>query len=173
MKQKKKTGQRRKDSALTLQNIKQLPIRVKASHKSDVRTQFAALCYRLHNGKPEVLLITTRGTQRWIIPKGWPMHDKTPADSAMQEAWEEAGVIGKPSNTCLGIFSYTKFVSPDDGLPCIAMVYPVKVKKLANTFPETGQRRRKWFSLKKAAARVNEPELAAIIKSFDARSLRF
>ncbi|MFC6583776.1 NUDIX hydrolase [Sulfitobacter aestuariivivens] len=54
-----------------------------------MRTQFAALCYRVKKGKVQVLLVTSRGTKRWIVPKGWPMDGKTPAQSAALEAWEE------------------------------------------------------------------------------------
>jgi 8-oxo-dGTP pyrophosphatase MutT (NUDIX family) len=75
--------------------VKQLPISVGGGKKSDVRTQFAALCYRVVKKKVKVLVISSRGTGRWIVPKGWPMDGKTPADAALQEAWEEAGVIGK------------------------------------------------------------------------------
>lgn len=157
---------------MTLQSTKQLPIRVKASHKSDVRTQFAALCFRIRNGKTEVLLITSRGGQRWIIPKGWPMDRRTPGHAAAQEAWEEAGVRGKSHERSLGLFSYTKEQGDSTTLPCVAIVYPVKVKSLAKDFPESGQRKRKWFSLKKAAELVSEPELAQILKTFDPRLLK-
>jgi len=156
---------------MTLQSTKQLPISISASHKSDVRTQFAALCYRIRDKKPQILLITSRGSHRWIIPKGWPMDGKTPGESALQEAWEEAGVRGRVIERCLGLYSYSKVVAPKKGLPCVAMIYPVKVKSLKRNYPEVGQRQRKWFSPKKAAARVEEPELAQILKTFDPRLL--
>ncbi|MDQ7070872.1 MAG: NUDIX hydrolase [Rhodobacterales bacterium] len=156
---------------MTLQSTKQLPISFSASHKSDVRTQFAALCYRIKNKKPEILLITSRGSKRWIIPKGWPMDGKTPGESALQEAWEEAGVRGKVIERCLGLYSYSKVLTPKKDLPCVAIIYPIKVKSLKRSYPEVGQRQRKWFSPKKAAARVEEPELAQILKTFDPRLL--
>ena len=152
--------------------IKQLPISIQASHKSDVRSQFAALCYRTARSGIEVLLVTSRGSGRWIVPKGWPMDAKTPAQSAAQEAWEEAGVIGKPHEQCLGLYSYSKSIGAGTGLPCVAMVYPVRVKSLAAKFPEQGQRQRKWFSAKKAAQLVQEPELARILRDFDLRVLK-
>ena len=149
--------------------IKQLPLTLRGSHKSDVRSQFAALCYRVQNGKLQVLLITSRGTGRWIIPKGWPIDGLTPAHSAAQEAWEEAGVMGKPVDLCLGLFSYRKFIEGEETLPCVAMVYPLKVKRLAKDFPEAGQRKMKWVSRKRAAQMVVEPELARILRDFDPR----
>jgi len=157
---------------VTLQGLDQLPLKFRASRKSDVRTQFAALCYRMNHGHPEVLLITSRGSRRWIVPKGWPIENMTPAQGAQQEAWEEAGVKGRPIERCIGLFSYPKVVGQDETLPCIAMVYPVKVKSLANDYPESHQRRRKWFTRKKAAARIAEPELAHIVRNFDPSGLR-
>ena len=146
--------------------IKQLPISVDAVHKSDVRTQFAAMCYRIKRAGPEILLITARGSGRWIVPKGWPMDGMTPGDCAGQEAWEEAGVIGKVFDRCLGLFSYQKSIG-GEGLPIVAMVYPIRVDSLAKEYPEAGERERKWFSPKKAAKQVEEPELARILKGFD------
>jgi 8-oxo-dGTP pyrophosphatase MutT (NUDIX family) len=150
----------------------QEPIFLQASSKRDVRTQFAALCYRMVKGKPEILLVTSRRTKRWIIPKGWPMDGKTPGESALTEAWEEAGVIGKLRPRSLGLFSYLKSIDDKTDLPCVAMVYAVKVKSLAAKYPERGERTRKWFSLKKAAERVNEPELAHIIMAFDPQLIK-
>ena len=151
--------------------VKQLPIRIRAPRKSDVRSQFGALCFRFVRGKVKILLVTSRGTGRWIIPKGWPMDRVTPADSAAKEAWEEAGVTGRVFDRCLGLFSYSKDDEFGLEMPCVAMVYPLLVKGLATDYPEKDQRRRKWFSPKKAAARVAEPELARILRDFDPRGL--
>lgn len=149
--------------------IKQLPITVPGGRKSDVRTQFAALCYRIKEKKVQVLMITSRGSQRWIIPKGWPINGKTPAGSAVQEAWEEAGVKGRSDGRCLGLYSYTKVDGEDEDLPCVAMVYAVAVRSLEKRYPEAGQRKRKWVSRKQAAKMVDEPELARILMDFDPR----
>ncbi|MEL7280579.1 MAG: NUDIX hydrolase [Pseudomonadota bacterium] len=151
---------------------KQVPIVLNDRGKTDVRTQFGALCYRVIDDKVKVLMITSRGTGRWIIPKGWPADGKTPIESALTEAWEEAGVKGRVTGDCLGLFSYQKNVDDADELPCVAMVYPVKVKTLAANYPEKGERRRRWMTLKRAAEKVNEPELARILKSFDPERLR-
>ena len=150
--------------------IKQLPLRVESKNKSDVRTQFAALCYRIVDGKVQVLLVTTRRTGRWILPKGWPMHGETPSDAAATEAWEEAGVKGKVAATPIGLYSYEKYLDDAPDLPCVAVVYPLRVKSLATRFPEAGQRKRKWVSRKRAAKMVHEPELARILKDFDPHS---
>lgn len=99
------------------------------------------------------------------------MDGVTPAEAAETEAWEEAGVEGKSKTSCLGIFSYTKDITDETQLPCVVAVFPVKVKSLARKWPEKNTRERKWFSPKKAANHVDEPELAAIIRSFDPDSL--
>lgn len=139
--------------------------------KRDVRTQFGGLCWRSSGDKIEFLLITSRRRKRWIIPKGWPADGATPADAAMTEAWEEAGVVGKVFPVCLGIYSYAKDLSENEAMPCVVAVFPIRVSKLSSNYPEKSERRRKWFSRKKAAKLVDEPELATMIKRFDPASL--
>jgi 8-oxo-dGTP pyrophosphatase MutT (NUDIX family) len=143
------------------------PLHLGGTGKRDVRTQFAALPYRIARGRPEILLITSRETGRWIIPKGWPEHGLTASDSAAREAWEEAGIEGRVSDTCLGIYSYLKMLDRRDRMPIVVAVFPIQVRRLRDDYPEKGQRKRKWFSRKKAAARVEEPELGLMLKGFD------
>jgi 8-oxo-dGTP pyrophosphatase MutT (NUDIX family) len=149
--------------------IKQLPISLPSGSKTDVRTQFAALCYRVRKKKLQILLITSRTSKRWIVPKGWPMHAKTPAESAAVEAWEEAGVTGFSDGRCIGIFSYSKATEDFGDLPCVAMVFAIETQKLADDYPEASERKRVWVSRKKAAKMVDEPELSRIIRDFDPR----
>lgn len=146
---------------------KQLPLEVAAPEKREVRSQFAALPYRMVDDKVQVMLVTSRTRKRWIVPKGWPEHGLTPAECAAKEAYEEGGVEGKAYDLCLGVYSYTKFTPDGDSFPCLGMVYPLRVKKILKDYPEAGQRRRKWFSPKKAAGMIHEPELRKIVKSFD------
>lgn len=133
-----------------------------------VRTQFAAMCFRRKDGETEVLLVTSRNTKRWVLPKGWPMPQKSPSEAARVEAWEEAGVKGRISPACLGIYSYVKTSDDrcDADTPCIVAVFPLNVTELADDFPEKGQRERKWLPLKKAAQKVVEPELSQMIATF-------
>lgn len=135
------------------------------------RNQCAAFCYRIVKQHPQLLLISSRETGRWILPKGWPMSDKTAAESAAREAWEEAGVEGKLRDLVLGLYAYDKLLPHNQAVPCIVAVYPLKVKKLHADFPERRERRRKWFDLKKAASRVHEPELSQIIAHFELAKL--
>lgn len=135
---------------------------------ADPRTQFGAICWRVARNGLEVLLITSRDTGRWVIPKGWPIPDLAPEASAAREAWEEAGVEGTVVPQCLGLYSYDKAVGPERSpVPCVVAVYGLHVARLANLFPERDQRRRKWFSPRKAARKVVEPELQALLASLD------
>lgn len=151
--------------------LKQQQIRLPASGKRAVRTQFGALCYRMRNGKIQVLIITTRSGKSWIVPKGWPMDRATPAQAAAREAYEEAGVDGEICGSCLGIYSYTKAKGPGaaggDGLPCVVALFALRVEKVHKTYPEHGQRLRKWLGRKKAAALVDNAELGELIRGFD------
>jgi 8-oxo-dGTP pyrophosphatase MutT (NUDIX family) len=127
------------------------------------RSQYGAACWRMHLGRVEVLLITSRDTGRWVIPKGWPVDGLDPANSAAREAWEEAGVTGVLSAEILGYYSYDKGIRPNVSLPCVVAVFPLHVTSLADRFPERKQRRRKWFAASKAAKLVDEPELRRLL----------
>jgi 8-oxo-dGTP pyrophosphatase MutT (NUDIX family) len=124
------------------------------------------LCWRWQGNDLKVLLVTSRDTGRWIIPKGWPIPEKTAAASAAAEAWEEAGVEGAVADLPIGMFHYDKIVGPAQAIPCIVSVYPILVSRLRNRFPEVLQRQRKWFSPDKAAKKVIEPGLCDILRSF-------
>lgn len=148
-----------------MKGSQQQEIALGSASKTDLRTQFAALCYRFKKDKLQICLVTSRRSGRWIVPKGWPMDGETPMDAAATEAYEEAGVRGKIHARPVGVFSYYK-VRSEDELPCIAVVYPLKVKKVMNRWPERKERERKWVSRKRAAELVQDPELSAIIQTF-------
>lgn len=131
------------------------------------RTQYGAICWRKTEGALDVLLITSRETGRWVIPKGWPMKGIGPAAAAAREAWEEAGVEGTLSDTCLGLFSYQKLLPNDQSVPCVVAIYGLKVEKLSRRYPEQSQRQRKWFSTSEAAELVAEPELRNLLLALD------
>jgi len=130
------------------------------------RSQVAALCYRTKGADKEVLLITSRDTARWILPKGWPIEGKDAAGSAMQEAWEEAGVRTGKISSSLGTFDYQKRLDDGQETTCETQVFPIEVEHLAKDFPGRKQRRRKWVTTKKAATMVQEPELQDILLAF-------
>jgi 8-oxo-dGTP pyrophosphatase MutT (NUDIX family) len=127
--------------------------------------QFAALPYRQRPDLTfEVMLITSRDTGRWVIPKGWPNEREPAWDCAAREAREEAGVIGEIHRRPIGIYHYKKLF--DDGLPvwCTVEVFALKVVERLESWAEQGQRAARWFTLDDAANAVDEPELGALIR---------
>ncbi len=129
--------------------------------------QVAALCYRQGQHGREVLMITSRGTGRWILPKGWPVSRLTFQKSALQEAWEEAGVKrGKITKATIGQYSYTKHLDAGFDTPCDVDVFAVEVVELSPDYPEQSERKREWMAPGKAASLVAEPELKSILQSF-------
>jgi len=120
------------------------------------RLQYAALPYRRSIGqRAEFMLVTSRETRRWIIPKGWPKKGKSPRRSAAREAFEEAGVLGTVGRRPVGSFSYEKRLKNGGSVECKVRVFPLEVKRQ--------ERRVKWLSASKAAARVKDPVLSKII----------
>ncbi|WP_086052057.1 NUDIX hydrolase [Pseudoruegeria sp. SK021] len=129
------------------------------------------MCFRVKAGKTQILLVTSRETKRWVIPKGWLIPGKTAADSAVIEAFEEAGVQGRLFSKSVGGYTYSKSVHRAKSLTCLVRVYPLEVKTLLAKFPERHQRKRKWFAAKRAAAMVKAPGLAKLILRFDPQGL--
>lgn len=156
---------------MTITRLKHRPLRLGSAGKQDVRTQFGTLCWRVHKDEVQVLLITGRRSGRWGIPKGWPVNGATPAKAAAREAWEEAGAKGRVTDVCLGIYAYSKQVAPDLALPCMVAIFPMKVRSLAEDWPEGKMRRRKWVTPKKASTMVDIPELKRILREFRPRDL--
>jgi 8-oxo-dGTP pyrophosphatase MutT (NUDIX family) len=126
------------------------------------RDQIAALPVRLReDGELEVLLVTSRETRRWIIPKGWPMNGLDDHDAAGVEAREEAGVRGKLLATPVGRYAYwqrgrveTRFLQVD--------VFLLRVEKVLKSWKEKDQRERRWFSVVNAADHVQEADLGQV-----------
>lgn len=125
--------------------------------------QVAALPFRQRRGRIGVLLVTSRETKRWVIPKGWPMEGRTDYNAAKIEAFEEAGAEGRISTTSIGTFDYSKRLKNGACKACRVAVFPLNVSGLARKWPEQNERQRRWFSTKDAAALVAEEQLRAII----------
>ncbi len=127
--------------------------------------QYAALPWRRTQGI-EFLLITSRETRRWVIPKGWAMEGHAPAESAAQEAYEEAGVRGQMTAQAIGHYGYTKRIRGGGRKRFRVDVFAMEVTEVLDLWPEAHERTRQWLSPQEAAAHVNEPELAALIRTF-------
>ena len=142
---------------------------MKAAARPLENVQYAALPWRLVNGAVEVLLITTRNTRRWIVPKGWPIAEYTPEDCAAYEALEEAGVTGLVDAQALGTFHYDKQRKSSEILSCKVYVFAMKVTRRRRKWPEKGVRDCEWCSVVEAVSRVSEPGLRRLIAKFAKR----
>src|ERR1700680_1709129 len=133
--------------------------------KTRDRTQFAALPFRIGTGgRPEIMLLTSRETGRWVIPKGWPIQGLKPREVAAREAYEEAGLVGSiTSKRPVGIYHYEKQL-PEGGLLCEVRVFLFRVDQQLDDWPEKGQRQTRWLDPAEAAALVNEGGLAEIVR---------
>ena len=128
--------------------------------------QMAALCHRGVDDVKEYLLITSRDTGRWIIPKGWPIRGLTSRETALREAWEEAGVKkGQASQTPIGTYCYDKRKHSGVTVPVETLVYSVEVTEMAPDFPEADQRRQQWVTASEAVELVAEKELKDIFRA--------
>ena len=127
--------------------------------------QYAALPWRKAQGV-EILLITSRETRRWVIPKGWPMEGHAAAESAAQEAYEEAGVRGQMTAEAIGHYGYTKRMRGGTKKRFRVEVFAMEVTEVLDLWPEAHERTRQWLLPHEAATQVNEPELAALIRTF-------
>jgi 8-oxo-dGTP pyrophosphatase MutT (NUDIX family) len=145
-----------------------------AKHKVDGTLQFAALPWRIgEGGTRQIMLLTSRETRRLVIPKGWPMKGRKPAEVASQEAYEEAGLIGQVvGKRPLGNFHYEKRLAKRT-IICEVRVFLFRVERQLDDWPERGERESKWVDAKEAAALVEEGGLAEIINRFSGSYVRF
>jgi phosphohistidine phosphatase len=125
------------------------------------------LPYRWHGQDLEVLLISSRGGKRWVLPKGIVEPGMSEVDSALKEALEEAGVDGAPEEKPLGSYRYRKW-----GGTCEVEVYPLRVRNVLDEWPESQTRRRRWLSVRKAVRRVDNKGLRRLIKNLPAVAAR-
>lgn len=134
------------------------------------RFQVAALCYRRHGDRLEVLLISSLHTGRWILPKGWPMKGRDAAEAAAAEAWEESGaVISRIDPAPIGSYRYTKVFRGGAGAACETTVFSMMVETLADEYPQQGRRERVWVTPGEAADAVDEPGLRDLLLTLEDR----
>ncbi|MBY5346049.1 NUDIX hydrolase [Rhizobium leguminosarum] len=131
--------------------------------------QVGALCFRKVGDEVEVLLITTRRTGRWFIPKGWPMAGLNDFEAAEREAWEEAGVRGKVKKKVYGCVGCEKTVQNLFTVAAVVDVYLLEVRQTRSKYPERRERDRRWFDLRQAAEMVTEPELRSLLYKLSRR----
>jgi 8-oxo-dGTP pyrophosphatase MutT (NUDIX family) len=132
------------------------------------RLQYAAVPYRRRNdGEVEVMLVTSRETKRWVVPKGWPIPGAKPHASAAREALEEAGVLGRADSDAIGAYHYDKRLKNGTQARCKVEVFPLEVKSQRKRWREKGERKARWFTLLKAAEAVQEPGLRRLLRKLD------
>lgn len=130
--------------------------------------QFAALPFKIENGETLVMLITSRETRRWIIPKGRPEKKLKPYEVAAREAMEEAGLIGKVATETYAAFKSEKRLASGRVRECIVRVHLFEVLRELDDWPEKKQRERRWMTPGEAALTVGEPGLVELLLHFGA-----
>jgi uncharacterized protein len=131
------------------------------------RRQVAALPYATDpDGSMRILLITSRDTRRWVIPKGNRIKGMAGHRAAEIEAFEEAGVHGTACPTPLGRYRYDKKRRKGGVREAMVEVFPLAVTGQSAHWPEQGERELCWFPVAEAAEAVDEPDLQSIIAAF-------
>ncbi|EKF44024.1 NUDIX hydrolase [Nitratireductor indicus] len=132
------------------------------------RVQAAALPWRTSakDGSLEIMLVTSRDTGRWVLPKGWPEGPERLGQTAQREAVEEAGIEGVAADTEIGRFYYKKLRGSGVEWRCEVAIIPLRVTRELNKWPERKKRTRRWFSARDAARLVDEPDLAEMLLRF-------
>ncbi len=125
--------------------------------------QVAALPWRMQDDGLQVLLVTSRETKRWVIPKGWPMRGLSDSQAAAQEALEEAGIKGEIARRKLGSYRYEKRKEQARNTVIDVDVYPMQVEKEMRSWREMSERERQWFDPETARNLVEEPALKSLI----------
>ncbi len=133
--------------------------------------QSGVIPYRLEPDGLRVLLVTSRETGRWVIPKGNIGKGRDARQAAEHEAREEAGVRGEAENVPLGFYTYRKVLPDGTSRPTVVEVFAMRVRKAANTWPEQAQRRREWTTPLEASRRVQEAGLAVLLLRLSERHL--
>ena len=137
---------------------------VRKARKGERIRQVAAIPFRLgSDGELEVLLVTSRETRRFIVPKGWPMKGKSGRKAATIEAMEEAGVVGNALKTPAGTYFYWKRLS-SRFVRVKVVVYLLQVTEELANWRERGSRQRAWLSPAEAAILIDEPELSSLVR---------
>lgn len=130
-------------------------------------TQYGVLAYKMaDDGDPRFLLITSRSTKRWVIPRGNPIKHLSPWQAAMQEAYEEAGLSGYVSPAEIGTYHYEKWRRKRPNDDAEVHVFPLYVTEQSSSFPERHQRTRRWFTREEAIEAVDEDSLKTLIRDF-------
>jgi 8-oxo-dGTP pyrophosphatase MutT (NUDIX family) len=136
-------------------------------HRRTARAQSGVIPYRISRGRVEIALVTASKGRRWTIPKGHINAGLTEAESAVQEAYEEAGLLGQVEHCLLGRYWHDK-----RGVPRRVRVYAMAVERQLKSWPEVMLRERRWFSVEDAAASTKIGGLKRCLARLEARLSR-
>ncbi|WP_370932026.1 NUDIX hydrolase [Bartonella sp. DGB1] len=129
--------------------------------------QVGAIAYKYINNKYEILLVTSKTSKRWIIPKGWPQKNKNLSESALQETIEEAGATGNITQIPVGHYYYEKLSRSKQKSKKIRLdVFGLEVTEIYQDWQERYQRCRQWFTADEAVLIIEQPELAQLVSDF-------
>jgi 8-oxo-dGTP pyrophosphatase MutT (NUDIX family) len=126
--------------------------------------QYGVLPYIQSANKVKLVLITSRKSKNWIVPKGNRILKKSKHATALQEAFEEAGLRGRLSE---GDEMHFKIKS--NGKQVMLILYPMRVEKMLRVWPEKGQRKRVVVNRHKAVKIVGWPNFRRKLKSWNKR----
>ncbi len=145
-----------------LQETPQETWKYEATDIADI-PQAGAICLRRSpKGTVRILLVGSMRNGRWGLPKGHIEADETSPETALREAFEEAGVRGSVASEPFGSFTYVK----DSAIRRYSVTaHIVEVRSIARSFPEKASRRTRWFPLDEAAAKAGEPGLRRLLES--------
>ncbi|HYD29249.1 MAG TPA: NUDIX hydrolase [Azospirillaceae bacterium] len=135
--------------------------------KKKPRTQYAALPFTIRDDQTRVLLVTSRETRRWVIPKGWPEKHVQPHELAAREAYEEAGLVGRVGQRPFASFQYEKRLKSGRTTTCVVQTYLFEVEEELDDWPEKAERERRWMSPAEAAGLVTEGDLGQILLNLE------
>jgi len=135
------------------------------TNKEKKRTgrQFAALPLAVQGGEVMVMLVTSRETRRWVLPKGWAEPHLAPHELAAKEAYEEAGLVGQVDSKLAGSYRYYKRLRDGRSRPCKVGVFRLWVSRQLEDWPEREQRETRWFTPAQAAMAVDEGGLVKLL----------
>ncbi len=134
--------------------------------------QSGTLPYREDGTGLRVLLVTSKETKRWIVPKGYLEPGLSARESAEFEAFEEAGVAGPVARSSIGSYSYRKRRDQGGGMHHVR-VFPMKVERTFEDYPEAELREREWMAIDEAIERADDPGLKKLLSRFGRRPPAF
>lgn len=124
-----------------------------------IYNQSGVIPFKYFNGELKILLITSRKKNKWIFPKGIVELEMTEEESAIDEAYEEAGIYGKIVGDKLGSYKVQKW-----GGTCTVKMYPFEVEKILESWPESYFRKRKWVSVEEAENLIKKKEVINMLQ---------